>query len=63
METFVYVNLNLAERSKDYSKVETLGPFACILREITRWAQTERNQEWNSENAVYRGAKLPKSVL
>jgi hypothetical protein len=43
METFVYNNLNLAERNKDYSKVETLGPFACIFREITRWAQSERN--------------------
>ena len=63
METFLYGNLNVAERKKDYLKVNSLGPFACVFREITRWAQTERNQKWNPKNPVFRGAKLPKSLL
>jgi hypothetical protein len=38
METFVYANLNKAERKKDSTKIMSLGPFAWILREITLWA-------------------------
>jgi hypothetical protein len=38
METFLYGNLNVAERKKNYLKVNSLGPFACVFREITRWA-------------------------
>ena len=31
METFLYSNLNRAEREKDGSKIKTLGPFAFVL--------------------------------
>ena len=35
METFLTYNLNNADRYKDKSKIESLGPFACVLGEIT----------------------------
>ena len=38
METFLYSNLNKAERNKDLSKVMTFGPFAFVLGEITTYS-------------------------
>ena len=35
METFLPFALNIAERSKDESKIISLGPFAKALNEIT----------------------------
>jgi hypothetical protein len=42
METFLPYSLNLAYRNGDSSKVLSLGPFASVLREITRRAKTKR---------------------
>jgi len=38
METFLPYSLNKAEREMDSSKVQSLGPFAEALREISRYA-------------------------
>jgi hypothetical protein len=38
METFLPYNLNKAERKKDASKVNSLGPFAYALGVISFWA-------------------------
>jgi hypothetical protein len=35
METFLPFELNIAERTKDESKIISLGPFAKALNEIT----------------------------
>ena len=40
METFLVYKLNQAEREKDKSKIQTLGPFAKALESITLKAQT-----------------------
>ena len=42
METFLPYNLNAAERTKDLSKVYTLGPFAKALNIITFKATENR---------------------
>jgi len=34
METFLPYTLNKAERERDSSKINSLGPFASVLREI-----------------------------
>ena len=39
METFLPYKLNLAERNKDVSKVQSLGPFASAINEITGLGQ------------------------
>ena len=36
MESFVYEKLNLACKEKDERKVETLGPYASVLRYIVK---------------------------
>ena len=38
MDTFLYANLNKAERTKDSSKILSLGLFACVLKYISYWA-------------------------
>jgi hypothetical protein len=38
METFIAQKLNLAQKEKDSTKVQTLGPFACALDIITTFA-------------------------
>ena len=35
METFLPYTLNKAERNKDLSKIQTLGPFAKVLSTIS----------------------------
>ena len=45
METFIYYGINEASVNKDKTKKLTLGPFACVLREIVSWAEDKRNKE------------------
>ena len=42
METFIPYELNRASRDKDQSKIQTLGPFACILKYIIESANANR---------------------
>ena len=65
MESFLYNNINKAERERDGSKILSLGPFAFVLMGITNWAQSNRGAEniLDSNTFVYRGAKLPMSVI
>jgi hypothetical protein len=37
-ETFIPYEINRASREKDKSKILTLGPFACALEEIVKYA-------------------------
>ena len=65
MESFLHNNINKAERERDGSKILSLGPFAFVLMGITNWAQSNRGAEniLDSNTFVYRGAKLPMSVI
>jgi len=62
METFLPYKLNLAERNKDVSKVQSLGPFASAINEITGMGQNKRADKLDPTTPIYRGAKLPKDV-
>ena len=51
METFLYREINRANREKDVSKVENLGPISCALFLITNPGQ-------HKQFKCYRGVKL-----
>ncbi len=63
METFLPYKLNLAERNKDSSKINSLGPFASAINEITAMAQNKRVNNLDPSTPIFRGAKLPKDIF
>jgi len=63
LETFLPYSLNLAYRNGDSSKVLSLGPYASVLREITKRGQTKRKEKLNSTTSLYRGVSVPEQIF
>ena len=60
METFIPELINKAERDKDYSKIETLWPFAKVLHSIVAVTNANRDDAIHGEIITWRGARLTK---
>jgi hypothetical protein len=60
-ETFIPYEINRASREQDKSKIATLGPFACALEEIVKYALQSnlKNQKKEIEPfTVWRGLQM-----
>ncbi|CAF1217834.1 unnamed protein product [Adineta ricciae] len=59
-DTWIYRLVNSTLRENDMSKVDTLGPFCCFIRNFLHASQKEHEDE---EMVVYRGMELePKDI-
>ena len=58
METFLYRELNRANREKDMSKVDTLGPITFALEEVNEYESA--GGKGLGHFKCYRGVKLTK---
>lgn len=65
LDTNIPTVLNKAEREKDLSKVQSLGPFALVLRSIVCGAQEERTDKERTQGiiTVWRGTILHKNDI
>jgi hypothetical protein len=58
LDSFIPSALNKASIEKDISKIQSLGPFACILDRIICVSQMNRDDyDWKQFN-VYKGVHL-----
>ena len=58
METFLYRELNRANREKDISKIDTLGPISLALEDVN--LSEEAGAKELGHFKCYRGVKLTK---
>uniref|UniRef100_A0A7S3FTP5 NAD(+)--protein-arginine ADP-ribosyltransferase n=1 Tax=Strombidium rassoulzadegani TaxID=1082188 RepID=A0A7S3FTP5_9SPIT len=65
MESFLYREVNRASRERDVSKVETLGPYAWVLRKIVEVGQLLRKKsKWeDSQLILFRGLGIFREQL
>ena len=71
METFIYRTLNFSSRTKDASKIFTLGPFAAALSIILFGAELKSRLNYDLEAfatnkpavSLYRGLKLTRKEV
>ena len=60
MQSFIFVNLNHACRSKDKDQIEFYGPFAAAISYIIHFTNKKRNDQIKGQTIVYRGLKMEK---